>query len=164
MEDLHKRILGIVFFILLTGPVFSQSIKTYTSFEDYKPLLHQNDDTTYVINFWATWCAPCIKEMPAFVKLEESYKNKKLKIILTSMDFGNNVNKRVRGFMNKHNINSEVVVLDDPDSNSWIDKVNSEWSGGIPATLIYNRDKRMFFEKEFIYQELKQVINSKFDI
>lgn len=80
------------------------------------------------------------------------------------MDFGSNVNKRVRAFMNKHNINSEVVVLDDPDSNSWIDKVNSEWSGGIPATLIYNRDKRMFFEKEFTYKELKRVMKSKFDI
>ncbi|MGM0497579.1 MAG: TlpA disulfide reductase family protein [Bacteroidota bacterium] len=164
MRDLHKKVFGIVFFILFTGTVFGQSIKTYPSFEDYKHLLHQTDDTTYVINYWATWCAPCIKEMPAFVKLEENYKNKKLKIILTSMDFGNNVTERVRGFMNKHSIDSEVVVLDDPDSNSWIDKVSPEWSGGIPATLIYNKDKRLFFEKEFTYKELEQVINSKFDI
>lgn len=152
------------FFAILAETASGQSIKTYNSFEDYKHLLHQKDDTTYVINYWATWCAPCIKEMPAFVKLEESYKNKKLKIILTSMDFGSNVNERVKGFMNKHNITSEVVVLDDPDSNSWIDKVSTEWSGGIPATLIYDKDKRLFFEKEFTHKELEQVINSKFDI
>ena len=149
---------------ILAGTVTGQSIKTYNSFEDYKHLLHQTDDTTYIVNYWATWCAPCIKEMPAFVKLEESYNDTKLKIILTSMDFGSNVTERVKGFMNKHNITSEVVVLDDPDSNSWIDKVSPEWTGGIPATLIYDKNKRLFFEKEFTYKELEQVINSKFDI
>src|SRR6056297_3215369 len=147
-----KKIVLLFVFAILAGTVSGQSIKTYNSFEDYKHLLHQTDDTTYVINYWATWCAPCIKEMPAFVKLEESYKNKKLKIILTSMDFGSNVTERVKGFMNKHNITSEVVVLDDPDSNSWIDMVSNEWSGGIPATLIYDKDKRLFFEKEFTHK------------
>jgi len=163
MRNLRYLILAL-FFSVITGTLSGQSIKTYNSFKDYKQLLHQKDDTTYVINFWATWCAPCIKEMPAFVKLQEGYKDKKLKIILTSMDFGSNVDARVKGFMNKHNITSEVVVLDDPDSNSWIDKVSPEWSGGIPATLIYDKDKRLFFEKEFTYKELEQVINSKFDI
>ena len=164
MRNLRNIALVMFFFAILAETVSGQSIKTYNSFEDYKQLLHQKDDTTYVINFWATWCAPCIKEMPAFVKLQEGYKDKKLKIILTSMDFGSNVDARVKGFMNKHNITSEVVVLDDPDSNSWIDKVSPEWSGGIPATLIYDKDKRLFFEKEFTYKELEQVINSKFDI
>ena len=159
-----KKIVLFFVFAILAGTASGQPIKTYNSFEDYKHLLHQTDDTTYVINYWATWCAPCIKEMPAFVKLEESYTDKKLKIILTSMDFGSNVTERVKGFMNKHNITSEVVVLDDPDGNSWIDKVSPEWSGGIPATLIYDKDKRLFFEKEFTYKELKHVINSKFDI
>jgi hypothetical protein len=100
--------------------------------------------------------------MPAFVQLEENYQNKRLKIILTSMDFGGNVNQRVKAFMKKHGIKSKVVILDDPDSNSWIDKVNPTWSGGIPATLIYNKEKRLFFEKEFTYKELNHVIQSKF--
>ncbi len=159
-----KNIFLLFFFAILSGTISGQPIKTYTSFDDYKHLLHQKDDITYVVNYWATWCAPCIKEMPAFNKLEENYKNRKLKIILTSMDFGSNVTKKVKDFKNKHNITSEVVVLDDPDSNSWIDKVSPEWSGGIPATLIYDKDKRLFFEKEFTYKELEQVINSKFDI
>mgnify|MGYP006275720043 CR=1 FL=1 len=162
MKTLKVWILNVLLLAFLVDYSVGQPIKTYDSFEAYEHLLHQQDDTTYVINFWATWCAPCVKEMPAFIKLEENYRHNKLKIILTSMDFGGNVNKRVRGFMNKHGIKSKVVVLDDPDSNSWINKVNSDWSGGIPATLIYNKEKRLFFEKEFTYEELNHVIQSKF--
>jgi len=159
-----------IFFVVISLIVassiinYGQDIKTYDSFETYAHLLDKDNDTTYVINFWATWCAPCVKEMPAFVKLQETYEDQRLKIILTSMDFGKNVDQRVSTFMKKHNISSKVVVLDDPDSNAWIEKVNPEWTGGIPATLIYNQEKRLFFEREFTFQEINQVIQSKFNI
>jgi thiol-disulfide isomerase/thioredoxin len=162
MKSIKVLFLYVLFIATLADFSVGQPIKTYDSFESFEHLLHQQDDTTYVINFWATWCAPCVKEMPAFVQLEENYQNKRLKIILTSMDFGGNINQRVKAFMKKHGIKSKVVILDDPDSNSWIDKVNPNWSGGIPATLIYNKEKRLFFEKEFTYKELNHVIQSKF--
>jgi thiol-disulfide isomerase/thioredoxin len=162
MKPEKALFLGAFLVFFMVGVSRGQTIKTYNSFDSFKPLLHQQDDTTYVINFWATWCAPCVKEMPAFVKLEDNYQNNKLEIILTSLDFGGNVSERVRSFMKKHGIKSKVVILDDPDSNSWIDKVNPEWSGSIPATLIYSKERRLFYEKEFTYKELKHVIQSKF--
>jgi len=147
--------------LLFSGSVQAQNIPVYEDFEEYQFLLEKNNDTTYVINYWATYCAPCVKEMPVFRKLEKNYNDQPVKIILTSLDFGSNATERVRSFMKKHNILSEVVILDDPKSNSWIDKVSPRWSGALPATLIYNKNSRALYEQTFTYSELEKIIQSK---
>lgn len=156
-----KKLLAIMIFVPFFINAHSQNIPVYESFEDYKSLLNRNNDTTYVINFWATYCAPCIKEMPVFRKLEKNYDNKPVKIVLTSLDFGSNVKDRVRSFMDRHKIRSKVVILDDPDGNSWIGQVSEKWSGALPGTLIYNGKSREFYEKTFTYNELESIVKSK---
>lgn len=128
------------------------------NFSQLEPLLNKNNDTTYVINFWATWCKPCIAELPAFEKLNSDYTNKKLKVILVSLDFPENMEKQVLPFIEKQKIKSEVILLDDPDANNWIPKVSEEWSGAIPATLINHNGKRKFFERSFTFQELEDEV------
>ena len=59
-------------------------------------------------------------------------------------------------FIKNKNLQSEVVVLDDPDQNSWIPKIDKDWSGAIPATLIYSRNKRKFYEQTFTYDMLNK--------
>ena len=122
--------------------------------------LQQKNDTTYIINFWATWCKPCIKELPAFEKINEQYSNQKVKVVLASLDFPDRIEKQVIPFMEKHNLQSEVVLLDDPDANSWIPKVSEKWSGAIPATIIYNQKERKFYERSFTYEELNTELTS----
>lgn len=141
----------------------AQEIKVYKGFENFKPLLHKNTDTTYVINFWATWCKPCVKELPNFQKAHEAFRDKKVKLILVSLDFARSAKKRVKDFINDREMTARVVILDDPDSNAWINKVSPSWSGSIPATLIYRDDKRDFYEKEFTKKELFSAIQSKTD-
>ena len=146
----------VIFFIIVNlSALFSQNYKVY-SFDEFQPLLNQQNEKVYVINFWATWCKPCVKEMPSFNQLYEKYQNKNVEIILVSLDFGNNVNARLFAFSKAQNIKSKIVILDDPDSNSWIDKVSSNWSGAIPATLIYNNKSRKFYEKPFTFSELEE--------
>lgn len=152
--------LGLFIFLFAEG-VSSQEIPVYSNFKKVEYLLHKDTDTTYVINFWATWCAPCVKEMPAFNRLHEEFKNEPLDITLISLDFGSSAVERVKKFSEKHGIKSRIVILDDPDSNSWINKVSPEWSGALPGTLIYNRDFRKFYEKEFNYKELYHIVKSK---
>ena len=156
-----KKLFFILVFILSVSGVFSQNIPVYNSFEEFQSLLQRNNDTTYVVNFWATYCAPCIKEMPVFRKLDKNYQDKPVKIVLTSLDFGSNVKDRVRGFMKQHDIRSKVVILDDPDGNSWINKVSEKWSGALPGTLIYNKTSREFYEKTFTYSEIQNIVQSK---
>jgi len=134
----------------------SQGIKVKSfDFKSIEPYLKKNNDTTYVINFWATWCEPCVKELPHFEKLNESYVGKKVKVLLVSMDMPNKVETSLIPYIKKKNLKSEVLLLNDPDANAWIDKVDKTWSGAIPATIIYNTDTRTFYERSFTYTELE---------
>ena len=133
-----------------------KSLEIY-DFDEFEPLLNKSDKT-YVVNFWATWCAPCIKELPHFEDLNKNYQNKNVEVILVSLDFPRHYDKKLKPFIKKHDLKSRVVALNDPDSNTWIPKVSESWSGAIPATLIYNKDKRQFYERSFNYEELKTEI------
>lgn len=143
----------LIFFLLVFVQLGYAQIKVY-NFEEFQPLTQQQNDTTYVINFWATWCIPCVKELPAFDQLNREYQGKKFKMILVSMDFGKDVVKRVDAYRKKKNLSPEVVILDDPDSNSWIPKIDKDWSGAIPATIIYRGNKWAFYDHDFTYDEL----------
>ena len=120
-----------------------------------KNYFQKKNDSIYVINFWATWCKPCVKELPAFEKLAQDYSDKNVKILLVSLDFSDKIESQVVPFIKKNNIQSEVVLLDDADANSWIPKVSSDWSGAIPATVIYNKNTRTFYERSFTFEELE---------
>ena len=130
-------------------------IYDYNSFEKF---LNKNDDKVYVINFWATWCAPCVKELPYFEKLNTEYNNKNVEVILVSLDFPHLYEKKLKPFIKDKNLNSKVIVLNDPDMNTWIPKVDETWSGSIPATVIYKNDNRKFYERSFTYEELEKEV------
>ncbi len=128
---------------------------------DYDGLEAVLENTTAgitVVNFWATWCKPCIKELPYFEEVRSKYTDDELTIILVSLDFPDEL-ERLENFIKKRGLKSEVILLDDPDANSWINKVDKSWSGAIPATIIFNKNKRNFYERSFTFQELEQEIN-----
>jgi len=130
------------------------------NFKNFKPLLEKNNDTTYVINFWATWCAPCVKELPDFESINQQFKDKKFKMLLVSLDFRKSFETRLIPFVEQNKLKAEVLLLHEPDGNSWIDLVDTNWSGAIPATLIYNKDFRVFHEGGYTYQELNSIITN----
>lgn len=138
--------------------VVSKELEVY-DFEGLEKFLTKEDDKTYVVNFWATWCAPCVKELPYFEKLHQTYRAKQVEVLLVSLDFPNQYEKRLKPFIAEHKLQSKILVLNDVDSNAWIPKVSAEWSGAIPATLIYNKDKRQFYEQSFNYNELKTEVD-----
>ena len=134
--------------------ILTNNIPSY-NYKELEPLLSRNDDKTYVINFWATWCAPCIKELPAFEKLQANYKDKKVEVILVSLDFPNQIESKLIPFIKKNQLKSQVVLLNDPDQDTWIPKISKKWSGAIPATLIYNSKNKAFYERSFHFDELE---------
>ena len=127
-------------------------------FAGFEKLLNKKDDKVYVINFWATWCAPCVKELPHFEKLNKDYKHNNVEVILVSLDFPHLYESKLKPYIEKKNLKSKVIALDDAEMNSWIPKVSKDWSGSIPATVIYKNDTRKFFEKSFSYDELEKEV------
>ena len=127
------------------------------NYTELKPLLNQSDDKVHVVNFWATWCAPCIKDLPYFEALN---KRKNIEVLLVSLDFPKHKQSRLLPFISKNKLQSKVVLLDDADENYWINDINANWSGAIPATLIYNSQKRDFYERSFTKNELLNLVES----
>ena len=123
------------------------------NFEQFEKYLNIKDDNIHVVNFWATWCAPCVKELPCFEAVNAEYKNQNVKVLLVSLDFNL---KKLNSFLEKHELKSEKILLDDPDQNAWIPKVSPKWSGAIPATVIYGKGKRKFYEHSFTKAELEK--------
>lgn len=129
---------------------------------DEKELLEltgRKNDTTYVVNFWATWCSPCVKEIGYFESLYRNTREDKVHILLVSLDFPNQAEKRVTPFLEEKKITAPVALMTNIRYNDWIDKVDPAWSGAIPATLIFRNGKRVFLEKELTEAELVENVN-----
>ncbi|HMT29948.1 MAG TPA: TlpA disulfide reductase family protein [Bacteroidia bacterium] len=150
----------LVFFAALNFTSSAQQ-PTLMKWDQLEGIMNSKSDTTIVINFWATWCAPCVKELPHFEQIGKENKNNKIKIILVSLDFKSQFEIRLKKFVSEKNLSSAVYLLDEPDYNTWIDKVSPSWNGSIPATLVINSKKgiREFYEKEFTYSELAAIVN-----
>lgn len=150
----------IIFFSCNEAPKKEHKIEVKTlNFEELSSYLNRNDNKTYVINFWATWCAPCVKELPYFEKITETYSKNEVEVVLVSLDFPDKLESKLIPFIEKHKLQSKIVLLDAPNENEWIPKIDSTWSGAIPATVIYNKNKRLFYEKSFTQTELLNELN-----
>jgi thiol-disulfide isomerase/thioredoxin len=150
-------------FITMLFPFFLAGNKVTTvTFEQLQTYAaNKHNDTLYVVNFWATWCDPCVKELPAFQQEYKKYKGKKVKMIFVSMNSIKELAK-VQDFVDTHNLVPVVLLLNGGNPNDWIDKIDSSWSGAIPATVMYKSGKKVYFrEGEFTSESLEKVIQSK---
>ena len=129
------------------------------NYEELRPLLHLDNDTTYVVNFWATWCVPCVKELPYFMQLDSIYRKDAFRLVLVSLDFKKDYLRKLQPFVLEKGLERNVLVLEDNRSNFWIDDIDKTWSGSIPATLVFKGKERAFFERTFQHvDELSDIV------
>lgn len=119
------------------------------------------NDTLYVVNFWATWCKPCVAEMPYFTRAAEQFAPQKVKVVFVSL---NTVKEKsaVEKFVAERQIKQDVLLLSAGNPNAWIDSIDAGWGGSIPATVMYKNGKKVFFyEGELTQHELDSIIPLK---
>lgn len=132
---------------------YSQNVKLL-KIDQLNERIKNGKDSTYVVNFWATWCAPCIKELPHFEKLGAEHKSEKLAVLLVSLDFKSKLASNVVPFVKRKNLKNEVFLLNESSPQEFIDRIDPSWSGSIPATLFIKGSNRKFIESEFTYEQL----------
>jgi len=161
MKKISVFLLFTFTFLFYTQSVFAQEPAVLTFEEFQSRYLSGEQDTLYLFNFWATWCKPCVEELPYFERANKEFAHRPVKIILVSLDFLNQLERRVIPFLAAHAIQNEVVLLNAPRENIWIPKISEEWSGAIPATLIYHPKSgtKYFYEQTFNWDQLSQTIN-----
>jgi thiol-disulfide isomerase/thioredoxin len=154
------QLLMAILFIVTTLSVSAQKVE-YIKIPELEKILKYPDDKLYVVNFWATWCAPCVSEIPVFQKTAKEYDTSKVRFILVSLDFPSQIEKQLIPFLKKNRVTLDVAVMMDVDYNAWIDKVDLSWQGDIPATLFFNnsRKSRYFHTGELTESELKKHVN-----
>lgn len=164
MKKFKYVLTGMMMMLAFTGYTQVKVIEDFNEFEN-QYIKNRSQDSIYVINFWATWCRPCIKELPYFQKIDSTkINNLPVKLTLVSLDIASTVETGLKTFVQKRNIKNEVVALTDENSNEWIGKINSTWTGAIPATLIIYKNKKYFFRKAYhstdeIKKEIQAIIN-----
>ena len=150
-------IIGILFLFSCNNS--SEDAIEVVDFEGMYSKIDLSVDKTYVINFWATWCAPCVKELPYFEEVNKQSKDNNTEVILVSLDFPSQIESKLKPYLKKNKIKSKVILLDDSKINTWVPKVSEQWDGGIPATLIVNSSNYNFYPKPFEKEELFTEIN-----
>lgn len=127
---------------------------------ELQKVINDPSEQVKVINFWATWCAPCIKEMPLLEKVNRDRKDVKVTLVSMDMDLDPNPEK-VHKFVSRKKLASSVLILDETNPNTYIDKIDKQWSGALPATIVINTKtgKRKFVEGELHEGELEKLID-----
>jgi thiol-disulfide isomerase/thioredoxin len=153
-----KSIRFIFLALIVSSAAFGQTINQI-KLKDLEKILTTKTERIQVINFWATWCAPCVKEIPLFEKLKTD--NSSVDITLVSMDFDLDPDPaKVERFVTRKALKNKVVILAETDPNSWIDKIDKNWGGALPATLVINTQtgKRKLVQKELHEGDLEKLI------
>jgi thiol-disulfide isomerase/thioredoxin len=158
---MSKHTLLLVFGIFLAGTVYSQTnLAPAIKWEELEQRMKPGaPDSTVVINFWATWCKPCIEEMPCVITAYNHVEKAKIRFLLVSLDFAKDRETKLIPFLEKRQWPIPVVLLNETDYNSWIPRVDKSWEGNIPATLIlHGNGKRQFIGKELLPGELEHAL------
>ncbi len=153
-----KQIILIIAVILFSLSLQAQIVKSIKITELEETLL--KSDSPLILNFWATFCVPCLEEIPYFISLSKKYEDKGLKLIFVSLDLKDAVPKKMIATAKKFKMDSPLLWLNESNADYFCNKIDSSWSGGIPGSLFINNKTgyRRFFEEQLTKKELENEI------
>ncbi len=148
MKIMIRNLLTTAIIVIASVQVQGQEIKRWKINELLEYI--EKSDSALVINFWATFCAPCIEEIPYFQTISKQYASNKVKLLLVNLDFKEYYPDKIAGFAKKHDFTAEIVWLDEEKPDQFCPMIDKTWSGAMPATLFSNKVNgyRKFFESQ----------------
>lgn len=157
-----KKLFAILSLLLLVQSANSQQIKKVKIADVVKMI--DTSTSPIVVNFWATWCPPCVHEIPWFETAIAAVKDKNVKLVLVSLDFKEDYPKKLSEFVKKQGYKATILWLDETNADIFCPAIDKTWSGNIPATLMVNNKKnyRQFYGEQVpemkFKQELKKLV------
>jgi thiol-disulfide isomerase/thioredoxin len=130
----------------MAGP--AQSIKKI-KVTDLEQTIAQSDHPL-IVNFWATFCVPCVKEIPYFQSTVARYQGEVVELILVSLDLPDYYPGKIASFAQGRGFTAHIVWLDETNADYFCPKVDPRWTGGIPCSLFINNKThyRRFFDRQ----------------
>lgn len=160
---MHRNFL-IIFLLFISGFVFGQEIKSVKITELEKIIAESK--TPLIINFWASWCKPCIEEIPYFQEEVKKHSKDSLDLLLVSLDFAEAYPGDILSVAKKRKFIVPIVWLDETNADYFCPKIDAKWSGAIPATFFINNKTgyRKFIEEQLPEEKLKKEIMAMLEI
>lgn len=143
-----KKIALIAVGLLLVFHAHSQQVKS-VRIHDIEEII-QKSDHPVIISFWATWCLPCLHEIPYFQETVKKYQDENVELILVSLDFKESYPLRIESFVKKKNFQASFYWLNETNADHFCPKIDAKWDGSIPATLFVNNktNYRKFYDRQ----------------
>jgi thiol-disulfide isomerase/thioredoxin len=140
-----------------SSSAFNQAIPA-VRIKDIVNYYTRGNDSIYVINFWATFCKPCVAEIPHLQSITKKYAGSKVKLLLVSLDLPSYYPVRIEKFAKSNRFYADIQWLNETDADYFCPLIDKRWSGSIPATLIVNEKKgyKKFVEDEMTAGEFEK--------
>jgi thiol-disulfide isomerase/thioredoxin len=154
-----KRVSFVIALFFIVNNLYSQNISKW-KIQDVVNYYSKNNDTTYVVNFWSTFCQPCIEEMPYLQSISKKYAKQKVKLVFVSLDVKSFYPKKLNAFLKKYKITATCIWLNETNADIFCPAVDEKWSGAIPATIIIHNKKgyKQFYEQQFTPQQFEEAL------
>jgi thiol-disulfide isomerase/thioredoxin len=155
---LMKTVFALVLCLMVNHQLRAQGIKKI-KIEELTDYIDKSDHPL-IVNFWATYCLPCIHEIPYFQAETKKYEKKGVELLLVSLDLSDYYPLKIAAFVNKQQYVATLFWLDESNADHFCPKIDKNWSGGIPSTLFVNNKTgyRRFFERQLTEPQLKENI------
>jgi thiol-disulfide isomerase/thioredoxin len=145
-----KRLVIVWLFGLLAVAIYGQSsqlrepllnpktVETISA-DEFRQVIAHHRGQAILVNFWATWCAPCVKEIPEIVKLQEKYKERGLRVIVVSLDEPAELESNVRPFVAKRFPGLGSYLCNESDQDKFASVIDQTWNGILPTNFLIDR-------------------------
>ncbi len=153
-----KLFIAVIFSFFIHTACNSQTISKI-KITDLNKLIKESD-SVMIINFWATFCKPCVEEIPDLIKLSKKYKKEKVTLYLVSLDLENYYPEKIKKFVAQKKYSANIAWLNESNADYFCPLIDTTWSGAIPATLFINNKTgyRKFYEKKLTVGEIEEAV------